>query len=89
MSNTKFDIKPFRSNKKTLQYRLNRTVGLTEDRAMTIASEISAYSQAHLIAMFCYLGEIMGFSEKILDRLEYFKKEYGITEIVGIENKKE
>lgn len=47
------------------------------------ASELAVATNVPIIVVFHYIGEIIGFSDELNDKIEKLKKFYGITKIIG------
>lgn len=76
----KININHYRSCKELLQHFLNMFPNSDKYHLVT---EFSATQGIPLIIVYYFLGEIIGFNDKILKEIENHKKFYDIKELIG------
>lgn len=77
-----FDVSRYRVNKPQVKAWLERTEG------KDLEGEIAAMAVAMgcpLIAVYCYVGELIGFTPDVKDGLERIMRFYKYTSVTGIE----
>lgn len=64
---------------------IQKTILEKKNDLSNTASILAAVSFVPIIAVYCYAGEVLGWTEEIKEAVRRYKKFYGYTKIIGLE----